>query len=299
MTTTDLNPTHWLLARLPDWLRPYALLARWDRPVGIWLLLLPCWWGLTLAASGWPEISTMLLCAVGAVVMRGAGCTLNDIIDRNLDAQVERTRHRPLPAGTVTVPQAALFLMLQLAVGGVVLLQFPLPAIIWGAVALVLVAVYPLMKRVTWWPQLFLGLTFNWGVLLGWVTLRSQLEFPALALYCGAVLWTIVYDTIYAHQDAADDAVVGIKSTARLFAANSRRILAGFAAAAAGCFLLAGYAAQLGGGFYLGWALACAHLVWQLRSWRPNDAADCLARFRSNRDFGLLLLAALCMGKLF
>lgn len=299
MLRTDINATHWLLARLPERLRPYALLARWDRPIGIWLLLLPCWWGLTLAAPGWPDIRFMLLCAIGAVAMRGAGCTLNDIIDRNLDAQVERTRHRPLPSGMLTVRQATFFLLLQLAAGCVVLMQFPLQAILWGIAALLPVAIYPFMKRFIWWPQLFLGITFNWGVLLGWVTVRGQTDFAALALYAGAVLWTVVYDTIYAHQDATDDAAVGIKSTARLFAGNSRRILAGFAAAAAVCFLLAGYTAQLGGGFYLGWGLSCLHLIGQLRRWRPDDAADCLVKFRSNRDYALLLLAAFLLGKLF
>ena len=299
MPHTDLNLTHGLLAHLPDRLRPYALLARWDRPIGVWLLLLPCWWALALAASGWPDFWFMFLCAVGAVTMRGAGCTINDMIDRKLDAQVERTRHRPLPSGAVTMRQAWVFLGLQLAVGLVVLLQFPLRAIIWGAPALILVAIYPLMKRITWWPQCVLGLTFNWGVLLGWVTMKGQPELPAILLYSGAVLWTIVYDTIYAQQDAADDAAVGIKSTARLFAGNSRRILAWFAGGAGVLFLLAGSTAQLGVWFYPGIAIACGHLVWQLWTWRQDDPADCLAKFRSNRDFGFLVLAALMAGKLF
>lgn len=299
MSYTDLNHAHWLLARLPAWVRPYALLARWDRPIGTWLLLLPCWWSLALAGGGWLGMWYGALCAVGALVMRGAGCTINDIIDRNLDAQVERTRQRPLPSGAVNLWQALGFLMLQLALGLIVLWQFPLPTILWGAASLLLVGVYPLMKRITWWPQFVLGLTFNWGALLGWVAIRGEIETPALLLYAGAVLWTIVYDTIYARQDVLDDAAIGVKSTARLFGDNSRRILAIFAAGAGTLFLLVGYKAQLGFWFYPGWLVAVGHLVWQLWTWRLTNPADSLRKFRSNRDFGFLLLGAIIMGKLF
>lgn len=299
MPYTDLNLTHWLLAHLPPWARPYALLARWDRPIGTWLLLLPCWWSLALAGGGWLGVWYGALCAVGALAMRGAGCTINDIIDRKLDAQVERTKLRPLPSGAVCLWQALGFLGLQLAVGLLVLWQFPMSAMLWGAASLLLVGVYPLMKRITWWPQFVLGLTFNWGALLGWVAVRGGIEIPALWLYAGAVLWTIVYDTIYAHQDAVDDAAIGVKSTARLFGDNSRRILAWFAAGAGVLFLLAGYTAQLGFWFYPVWMLAVGHLVWQLWAWRVTDPVDCLRKFRSNRDFGWLLLSAIIVGKLF
>jgi 4-hydroxybenzoate polyprenyltransferase len=299
MSYTDLNLAHWVLARLPAWARPYALLARWDRPIGTWLLLLPCWWALALADCGWLGVWYGAWCAVGALVMRGAGCTINDIIDRKLDAQVERTKQRPLPSGAISLWQALGFLGLQLAVGSLVLAQFPLPAMLWGAASLLLVGVYPLMKRITWWPQFVLGLTFNWGALLGWVAVRGHIELPAFLLYAGAVAWTIMYDTIYAQQDAADDAAIGVKSTARLFGDNSRRILAFFAAGAAALFLLAGYAAQLGGWFYPVWMVAVGHLGWQIWTWRLADPADCLRKFRSNRDFGFLLLGAIMIGKLF
>lgn len=298
MPFTDLRPAHWLMQHLPEKLRPYALLARWDRPIGVWLLLLPGWWSIALAASGLPDLRLCALFVLGAIAMRGAGCTLNDIVDRKLDAQVERTRGRPLPGGLVTLRQAIAFLAVQLVVGLLILLQLPFPAIILGAASLLPIAVYPFMKRVTWLPQFILGLTFNWGALLGWVAVTGSMEAPAFLLYCGAVLWTMVYDTIYAHQDAGDDAVIGVKSAALLFGAWSRPVLLGFACLSLAFFALAGYAAQAAAGFYIGLAVAAAHWLWQLAAWKINDPADCLLRFRRSRDFGFLMLLAIVAGKI-
>lgn len=296
MNHTDIRPD--FISRLPAWCRPYALLSRWDRPIGTWLLLLPCWWALCLA-PGLPSLWLILLFGIGAVVMRGAGCTLNDILDRHLDAQVERTRVRPLPSGAVTLWQALLWLGLQLLAGlGILLLLSPL-AVWLGIASLLLVGTYPLMKRVTWWPQLFLGLTFNWGIPLGWAAATGGLAPQALWLYGGAIAWTIVYDTIYAHQDKQDDALVGVKSTARLFGARSRRILALFAVLALVLFAGAGWQAGLGEGFYLGLGAGALHLAWQLLAWKPDDPADSLQKFRSNRDFGFIMLGAIMLGKMF
>ena len=195
--------------RIPDRLRPFAVLARWDRPIGTWLLLWPCWWAVALA-PGWPDLKLLALFAIGAVAMRGAGCVINDLADRDLDARVERTRHRPLASGRLTTGEALAFLALQLLVGLLVLLSFNRFTILLGLASLPLVIVYPLMKRVTWWPQAFLGVTFNWGALVGWSAVTGDLAAPALTLYVAGFLWTLGYDTIYAHQDKADDAVIGV-----------------------------------------------------------------------------------------
>lgn len=285
-----------LVRRLPSPLRPYALLARWDRPIGTWLLLLPCWWSICLA-PGIPSLWLLFLFAVGAVVMRGAGCTLNDILDRDLDAQVERTRSRPLPSGAVTLRQAIIWLVLQLGIGLIILLQLSPVAIGFGIASLLLVGTYPLMKRLTWWPQFFLGLTFNWGIPLG-AAATGTLSSATFCLYAAAIAWTLVYDTIYAHQDKEDDARVGVKSTARLFGAQSRRALTGFAVLLGAGLLLTGWLAGLGWGYYLGLGAAALHMIWQLTSWQPDVPEDCLRKFRSNRDFGFLVLAAILLGKL-
>jgi len=295
MSHTDIR--RGIIRKLPQAIQPYALLARWDRPIGTWLLLLPCWWSLCLAVPV-PSPSLMLLFALGALVMRGAGCTINDILDRDLDAQVERTRDRPLPSGAVSLWQAWLFLILQLLIGLVVLLTLPPLAIGLGVGSLLLVGSYPLMKRVTWWPQLVLGLTFNWGALMGWAAATGRLEPAAFWLYAAAIAWTIFYDTIYAHQDKQDDALIGVKSTARLFGSRSRPILAGFAILALLGFVLVGWAAALGWGYYMGLVVAALHLTWQLLTWRMDDPADCLQKFRSNRNFGLIILVAILLGKL-
>jgi 4-hydroxybenzoate polyprenyltransferase len=293
MTHTDIRPS--FIHKLPVALQPFALLSRWDRPIGSWLLLLPCWWALVMAHGA---SLLFVLFAVGAVVMRGAGCTLNDILDRKMDAQVERTRGRPLPSGAVTTRQAILWLLVQLGLGFIVLLLLSPLAIGLGVTSLLLVGTYPLMKRVTWWPQLVLGLTFNWGILMAWAAADGALVESVYWLYAAGIAWTMVYDTIYAHQDKVDDALIGVKSTARLFAGHSRLILSGFAVVAMSCFAMAGWSALLGVGYYGGLLLAAAHLVWQLKTWRMDDPDDCLQKFRSNRDFAVLIILAMILGRL-
>ncbi len=270
---------------------PYARLARLDRPIGWWLLLLPCWWSLALA-SRTPDLWLFLLFWVGAVSMRGAGCTLNDILDRKIDAAVERTRVRPIPSGEVTVVQAGLFMVAQTAIGAAVLFSLNRTSILLSLAILLGVATYPLMKRVTFWPQFFLGLNFNWGALVGWAAVTDRVEWPALALYAGGIAWTLGYDTIYAHQDKRDDLGAGVKSTALRFGQASRVWVASFYAAAVALFafgLFLAHATPLG---YAVLAATGLHFAWQVVAWRPDDPADCLAKFKANRTAGLLVLAA-------
>src|ERR1700694_141463 len=231
-------PGNWVDTRAPSWSRPYLRLSRLDRPIGSWLLLMPCWWSAALAAGIAGDVGalplTLALFFAGAFVMRGAGCTWNDITDRDLDARVERTRSRPIPAGQVSVPQAAVFLVVQALIGLAVLLQFNRFAVMTGIASLIIVAVYPFMKRITWWPQIVLGLAFSWGALMGFAVTLGRIDATALLLYAGSISWVIGYDTIYAHQDAEDDALIGVKSTALLFGARTRPALMAFYAAAAG-----------------------------------------------------------------
>ncbi|HCS22189.1 MAG TPA: 4-hydroxybenzoate octaprenyltransferase [Alphaproteobacteria bacterium] len=293
--TTDIRKTHPVFTRTPAGWHPYIALARLDRPIGTWLLLLPCWWSLAMASGGVTGMDSQTLryaalFALGAVVMRGAGCVVNDLWDRDLDAAVTRTRVRPLPAGEVTVKQAMMFLGALLGIGLLVLLRFNGLTVLLGVLSLGLVVAYPLMKRVTWWPQAFLGLTFNWGALMGWSALEGGMNIAPLLAYTGGIFWTLAYDTIYAHQDKEDDALAGIKSTARLFGGKSKIWVGGFFALALVLFAAAKiYAGGFGYGLAL-WALPAAHAVWQLKNWRMDDAASSLAMFRANRDFGLLLL---------
>jgi 4-hydroxybenzoate polyprenyltransferase len=282
---------------LPARLRPYAVLARWDRPIGTWLLLLPCWWSTALAPGG-PDVGLLALFALGAIAMRGAGCTINDLTDRRLDARVERTRHRPLASGALGLPQALAFLTLQLLVGLLVLLALNPFAIAVAFASVPLIVIYPLMKRITWWPQAVLGITFNWGALVGWAAMTGELAWPALTLYAAGFFWTLGYDTIYAHQDKVDDALVGVKSSARRLGAATVPWLWGFFAASALLLALAGAQAGLGPGFYVVLALVALHFAWQTRTIDIDDPASCLARFRSNRDAGLLVLAAILAGKI-
>src|SRR5450432_2306312 len=239
---------NWVDTHAPSWSRPYFRLARFDRPIGSWLLLMPCWWSAALAAGIIGKLSQLPLIIalffVGAFVMRGAGCTWNDITDRDLDAKVERTRSRPIPAGQVSVPQAAAFLVAQALVGLAVLLQFNRFAIATGIASLVIVAIYPFMKRITWWPQIVLGLAFSWGALMGFAVTLGRIDAVALLLYAGSIAWVIGYDTIYAHQDAEDDALIGIKSTALLFGARTPTALMVFYALAV---VLIGAALMLAG----------------------------------------------------
>jgi 4-hydroxybenzoate polyprenyltransferase len=288
---------NWVDTRAPSWSRPYLRLSRFDRPIGSWLLLLPCWWSAALAAGIAHDLRQLppviLLFFIGAFVMRGAGCTWNDITDRNLDAKVERTRSRPIPAGQVSVTQALIFLVAQALIGLVVLLQFNRFAVATGIASLVIVAIYPFMKRITWWPQVVLGLAFSWGALMGFAVILGRIDLTALALYAGSISWVIGYDTIYAHQDAEDDALIGIKSTARLFGAATHKLLAVFYSLAV---VLIGTALVLAGASWFAWlglAAFALHLAFQIRRLDIRNPALCLRVFKSNRDAGLILFAGL------
>ena len=289
---------NWVDGLAPAFTRPYLRLARLDRPIGSWLLLIPCWWSLGLAAvrGGEPvNVRHALLFFVGAFAMRGAGCTWNDIVDRDLDARVERTRSRPIPSGQVSVKAAAVFLTLQALVGLAVLLQFNRFTIYLGFASLAVVAIYPFMKRVTYWPQIALGFAFSWGALMGWPATFESLDLPAVLLYAGSIAWVIGYDTVYAHQDREDDALIGIKSTALLFGERTRPLLGACYALAVALFALAGWSAGAGMIFALGLAGFAAHLAWQIARLDIGDPARCLAVFKSNRDAGLILFAALVL----
>jgi 4-hydroxybenzoate polyprenyltransferase len=284
-----------------DWLapalaRPYLRLARLDRPIGSWLLLIPCWWSVGLAgmqAARFPSLWHIVLFFIGAFAMRGAGCTWNDLVDRDLDRRVERTRSRPIPSGQVTVAQATGFMVAQALIGLAVLLQFNRFTVLCGFASLLVVVAYPFMKRITYWPQIVLGLAFSWGALMGWPAAFGRLDWPALVLYAGSISWVIGYDTIYAHQDREDDLLIGIKSTALLFAENTRPMLASFYA---GAVVLIGAAGVMAGGgwiFLVGLAAFAAHLAWQVSRLDIDDSAHCLRLFKSNRDAGLILFGAM------
>jgi 4-hydroxybenzoate polyprenyltransferase len=294
---------NWVDTGAPAWLRPYLRLTRLDRPIGWWLLLLPCWWSAALAAipaGRWgPDPWHILLFLIGAIVMRGAGCTWNDLVDRDIDARVERTRSRPIPSKQVTVAQATVFMLAQALIGLLVLIQFNRFTVLTGFASLLVVAVYPFMKRITYWPQIVLGLAFSWGALMGWPAAFGRLDWPAFVLYAGSIAWVIGYDTIYAHQDREDDALIGLKSTALLFGARTAPILAGFYAAAV---VLIGLAGLLAGGgliFVLGLLAFAAHLAWQVMHLDVNDPAHCLRQFKSNRDAGLILSGAMLLDAAF
>ena len=294
----DIPVGNWIDRHIPVFARPYLRLMRLDRPIGTWLLLLPCWWSLALAAHGSLPLGVMLLFAIGAVVMRGAGCTINDMADHKFDAQVARTASRPIPSGAVSLPQAAVFLAAQLAVGLGVLVQLDRFAIMVGAASLLLVFPYPLMKRITYWPQAWLGLTFNWGALVGWAALRGEIGLPALLLYAAGLFWTLGSDTIYAHQDKEDDMVVGVKSTALALGSLTRRWLWLFYGVALALIAAAGWAAGMNWLFYPLLGLAGLHLAWQAIMVDIDDPKDCLQKFKSNQVFGWMLLLAIIGGKL-
>ncbi|MTI18630.1 4-hydroxybenzoate octaprenyltransferase [Rhodobacteraceae bacterium RKSG542] len=293
----DAVKKHWVDTKLPSGLRPYARLARWERPIGWWLLLWPCWWsvGLATVASGAvvPNLWYLFLFFVGAVAMRGAGCTYNDLVDVDIDAQVERTRSRPIPSGQVTRFQAKFFLILQALAGLLVLLQFNTFAILLGVGSLGVVAAYPFMKRITNWPQLVLGLAFSWGALMGWAAVFGSLSLAPLLLYVGGILWTIGYDTIYAHQDKEDDAIVGIGSTAQLFAGRTKQALVILYGGAIALFAAAMFAAGAVGPAYIGALLAAAHMGWQIKTIDIDNPDQCLALFKSNTKVGWLIFLGL------
>lgn len=288
-----------LMRALPQAALPYAKLARLDRPIGTWLLFWPCFWGLALAASegnAYPPIISLALFGFGALVMRGAGCTFNDIVDRNIDAKVARTAARPLPSGQLGLRQAWQFLLAQLAVGFLVLIQFNWLTIGLGVTSLVLVASYPFMKRFTYWPQFFLGLTFNWGALMGYTAINASLSPAALLLYAAGVFWTLGYDTIYAHQDREDDALIGVKSSALKLGRHTKLALVGFYGATLAC--LAGVG-MLGGMSVLFWpalGVVVYHLAWQIYRLNIDDPENCLYLFRLNRDTGLIIGASILLG---
>jgi 4-hydroxybenzoate polyprenyltransferase len=282
--------------------QPYLRLARLDGPIGAWLLYWPCVFGLALGAivagrqfSEARDWWYVVLFGIGAVVMRGAGCTYNDIVDRDIDAKVTRTRGRPIPSGAVTARQAAVFLLAQLVIGFLILISLNRFAIVLGAASLILIAIYPFMKRITWWPQAWLGLTFNWGALLGFAAITGSVDTADILLYAGCFFWTLGYDTIYAHQDREDDALIGVKSTARLLGPRSRDWIRGFYAAA---FCLIVTALLTDGAPLIVIALLCAagaHMLWQVRALDIDKPDVCLKLFRSNRDTGALIAAAILL----
>jgi 4-hydroxybenzoate polyprenyltransferase len=296
---SDIRASGWVAA-LPGHLRPYALLSRLDRPIGWQLLLPPCWWSLALAAPrplDWTLLWYGFLFWLGAVAMRGAGCTYNDIVDQDIDAKVARTATRPIPSGAVDTMGAAVWMGIQALVGLIVLLQFNWLTVGLGAASLALVAIYPFMKRVTWWPQLFLGLAFNWGAILGWTAATGSLDWPILPLYLAGICWTLGYDTVYAHQDIDDDILIGVKSTARRFGGRSRIWIAGFFAAMVVLLVVTGIVAGAGWPWYAVCGVAALMLGWQIATVRLADPRSCLAAFKFHRWIGLVItLGALLSG---
>ncbi len=292
-TIPDAPRGNWVDRFAPESFRPYARLARLDRPIGTWLLLFPCWWGIALAAPGWPSLWLMALFALGAVVMRGAGCTYNDIVDRKIDAKVERTRLRPIPSGQVSVFGAVVFLIVQLLIGLLVLIQFGVFTILLGLASVGTIVIYPFLKRFTNWPQVGLGITFSWGALMGWSGLLDDFSEASILLYIGSIFWVIGYDTIYASQDKEDDALAGVHSTALLFGERAK-ILIGICYAIATAFFAASfYYAEVEIVGYVGLALGAAHLAWQVKTLDTENPERCLKLFRSNRDYGWIIFLAI------
>ncbi|SNX71026.1 4-hydroxybenzoate polyprenyltransferase [Cereibacter ovatus] len=300
-TVADAPPGNWVDTMAPAFSRPFLRLSRADRPIGTWLLLIPCFWAVALAAAtdpqGYRPLDLWLIvgCTIGAFLMRGAGCTWNDITDRDFDGAVARTRSRPIPSGQVTAKMAAVWMVVQALVASLILFSFNGTAIALGVASLALVGIYPFAKRFTWWPQAFLGLAFNWGALLAWAAHSGTVPWAAVALYASGIAWTLFYDTIYAHQDKEDDALIGVRSTARLFGEHTGRWLMAFMVAATLLMTLAVLLALLPGGGLLQLLIALAgvwgfgaHMTWQLARLDTADSARCLALFRSNRDAGLI-----------
>jgi len=293
----DAPHNNWVDLYAPRAMRPYLRLARLDRPIGFWLLLLPCWWSVCLAGVSlnqpYPDPWLLTLFAVGALTMRASGCAYNDFVDRKYDAQLPRTASRPIPSGQVTPAEALAFATLCAFAGLLVLVQLNLFTIKLGAASLFLVALYPFMKRFTHWPQFILGLAFNWGALVGWTAVTGSLGVPALLLYAGSVLWTIGYDTIYAHQDREDDLLLGLRSTAIRFGDKTMTWVGGLYAAAVVLWLAAGYMAGTHLIFFTAVVLASLQMAWQVTTLDINDGENCLRRFRSNRDVGVVIFLGL------
>ncbi len=289
----DAPKGNWVGRFLPRGARPYARLARLDRPIGWWLLLWPCWWSLALATNSLeiqvPDPAQLVLFLIGAIVMRGAGCTYNDIVDRKIDAKVERTRLRPIPSGQVGVRAAIVFLVVQLLIGLFVLVQFGTFTILLGFASVGTIVVYPFLKRFTNWPQLGLGLAFSWGALMGWSGLLDDVDPASILLYVGCVFWVIGYDTIYASQDKEDDALAGVHSTALLFGRKAKMLVGVCYVIASGFFAAAFYFSYVETVAYVGLALGTAHLAWQVATLDTDNPERCLKLFRSNRDYGWIL----------
>ncbi len=294
---TDIKRLVWIEKFLPTPCKPYAYLMRLDRPIGVWLLLLPCLWGIVLGTQNIKHLNsefalTIILFSIGSIIMRGAGCVINDIWDRDLDTLVERTKSRPIANGDISRPQALLFLASLLLIGFWVLIQFNTTTVTLGFLTLPFIGLYPLMKRITWWPQVFLGLTFNFGALMGWTAITGEITAATLMLYMGAIFWTIGYDTIYAHQDKEDDAMAGIKSTALKFGAHSKKWVSSFYALSFTCFV---YAYTMAHTYYaspyiLSFIAVALHFIWQIRTWDIHDKESALKIFKSNKALGLLIL---------
>ena len=299
---SDIIAGNWVDRWLPAPVRPYARLARWDRPIGTWLLLLPCWWGVAMAGHGsgepvWMLIWYGVLFGIGATAMRGAGCTWNDITDRDIDGKVARTATRPIPSGQVSVKQALAFIALQCLVGLAVLTQFTWGAIIVAIASLAVVAIYPFMKRYTYFPQAFLGIAFNWGVLVAGALLMGDIAPQILVLYAAGFCWTMSYDTIYAHQDKDDDILIGVKSTALKFGDRTRPIIGGFMAATLVLIAVAAWMHGVAGPlFWIGLAAAAGHFVWQLKTLEFDNPQNLIMHFKGNRHAGMLVTAALALG---
>ena len=300
---SDAVQNSWVDTFPHEWAKPYLRLSRFDRPIGTWLLAIPCWWGLFLAMAADPESPNLadawilVACGMGAVLMRGAGCTWNDIVDRDLDAKVARTRSRPLPSGHISVERATLWLIVQSVVAFGILLTMNSLATALGLLSLILVGIYPFAKRFTWWPQIFLGLAFNWGVLLAWAAQSGTITAAALCLYSAGIAWTLFYDTIYAHQDKEDDALLGIKSTARLFADSTRLWLLAFIAISSTLMFMAVWLTLPPATFrsllnpaFVGVAVFGYHLYRQFRNLNTSDSDSCLKTFRSNKIAGLIVV---------
>ena len=298
----DAPSGNWVYRALPRALWPYAQLARWDRPIGWQLLMWPCFWSAALAAgaatgqfSVWRVVWHLFLFFAGSVAMRGAGCTYNDLVDHEIDMAVARTRSRPLPSGRVSRLQAKIFMVLQALVGLLVLLSFNWFTVVLGILSIAIVAVYPFAKRFTDWPQFFLGLAFSWGALMGWAAEFGSLSFAAVVLYLGAVAWTIGYDTIYAHQDKEDDALIGVRSTARLFGRDTKMWLALFYGVTLLALAIAFGSAGAAWPAWIGLLAALVLFGWQILVLDIHDPAECLALFKFNSIVGLVLFLGLLL----
>lgn len=298
---TDIQATHMIYRLTPQKIWPYLSLMRLDRPIGTWLLLLPAWWAMAMEIGGLTNIQPLYLyyfClfAIGAIVMRGAGCVINDLWDRDIDKCVERTKNRPIASGQVSIKQAIIFLCGLMVIGLLILIQLPKFAIILGLISLVPVILYPLAKRVTWYPQAVLGLTFNFGALIGAAAIHNDLSLAAMLLYIAGFFWTLGYDTIYAHQDIADDGIIGVKSTALKFGSKSPLFVLSFYLIFMGLIYATGFLTGAKILFFIFWMVACLHILWQIKLWDIANPIDCLLRFRNNRNTGLIIFMAYLCG---